>query len=402
MKNLFKKLVAFLFIVTLVTSCSHNESALDDLVQQKYAALDNLFSAYTVVKIDKDKLLDYSKQNHDQQFQLDLQIPEKPNWVFNVEFHDFFKGEYKAFETDADGNWVEVIRNDRSDAYHGQSSDLESRAMFIMEDHLFTGNIYEGDEEYFMEPLDRFVEGVSADLYVYYNADADIAGKNSTCGNTDEDFVPGENDLGNTAMDRANCREMSITYVADYQYRGKFSNNSTSTRNYIENRLRYGSYRYWGYNGYPLYFWLYRSYVRTTTSNAPTTSTNSSTALSQWRTWARANVSNGDSNLLYTGRDFGTLFGRAYVGTVCKYTSAGQRRAYGLVTKNSGISASTYNKVTAHEVGHNLGCSHQTTGFMKQGNHNNTTMASGTVSELNSYISSNNGCMPLRTCVSYR
>ena len=402
MKSFANKLLFFFLVAALITSCSHNESELNNPAQKKYAELDKLFSSYTVVKVDKDKLLDYSKEMHDDQFVLDLEIAEKPNWVFNVEFHDFFKDEYKSFETDTEGNWVEVIRNDRSDAYHGQSIDLENKGMFIMEDNLFTGNIYEGNEEFFIEPLDRFVKGAAADLYVYYNAEADIEGRYATCGNTEEDFSDIELGPVNTAVDRANCREMSMSYVADYQYRGKFSNNTTSTRNYIENRLRYASYRYWAYNDYPLYFWLFRSYIRTTTSNAPTSSTNSSTALSQWRSWARANISNGDSNLLFTGRDFGTLFGRAYVGTVCKYTSGGQRRAYGLVTKNSGISSTTYNKVTAHEVGHNLGCSHQSTGFMKQGNHGNTSMASGTETELDNYIANNNGCMPLRTCVNYR
>jgi len=60
--------------------------------------------------------------------------------------------------------------------------------------------------------------------------------------------------------------------------------------------------------------------------------------------------------MLFTGRNFENLFGIAYTGTVCKFFN-GQRRAFGFVTKNSGISATTYNKVTAHEIGHNLGCS---------------------------------------------
>ena len=401
MKNLFKHLFAFLFILVLVASCSKNQSDLDGLVQREYSELDDLFLSYTVVKVDKDKLLDHSKMMHDQKFELNLELKEKPNWVFNVEFYNFYKDDYKAFETDAEGNWVEVIRTDRSDSYHGLSKDKESRAMFIIEDEIFTANIYEGEQEYFIEPLSRFVKDASPDLYVYYTPEADIAAKSITCGNTDEDFVAEEYNSGNEASSRADCREMSLVYVADYQYRGKFSNNTVNTRNYIENRTRYASYRYWGYNDYPLHFWLFRSYIRTTTSNAPTTSTNSSTALSQWRTWGRANVSNGDCNLLFTGRDFGSLYGKAYTSTVCKYTS-GQRRSFGLVTKNDGVSSTTYNKVTAHEVGHTLGCSHQTSGFMKQGNHGSTTMASATETELDNYISSNNGCMPLRSCVWYR
>ena len=132
MKNFFNKLLAFVLIVLLITSCSQEELALNEIAKKEYTELDNLFSAYTVVKVDKDLILNHSKDMHDEQFVLDLQIEEKPNWVFNVGFHDFFKGEYKAYETDADGNWVEIIRTDRSDAYHGESVDLESRAMFII------------------------------------------------------------------------------------------------------------------------------------------------------------------------------------------------------------------------------------------------------------------------------
>jgi len=399
-KNFYCVLIVFLFLA----SCQKDKVSEENVSEQlRFEQLDELFTDYKVVTIAHQAILQHSLAHTEQGFTLDLQMEEKPSWVFTMNYHEFYDPDYKAYESDSNGNWVEVERVGRSDAFHGQSVDKQNRAMFIMEDQLLTGSIYEGDIEYFMEPLNRFVSTASPNQYVYYRTDADIIGNAATCGNSEADFSVISDPGNSTALSpRASCRDMSVTYVADYEYRGKFGNNTTSTRNYIENRLRYGSYRYWGYNSYPLYFRLWRSYIKTNTYNRPATSTNSSTFLSQFRAWCRAgNISHGDSNLIYTGRNFGTLFGKAYVGTVCKFYN-GQRRAYAMVTKNSGISASVYSKVTGHEVGHMLGCSHQSTGFMKQGNHSNSSMPTATRNELNNYIASNNSCMPYRTCVWYK
>lgn len=396
MKNfLILVMVAALFLF----GCSKQEKS---NFEEPLASLDEQFEEYEIVTLDVSSIITQAVGK--ESLTLNLGMEEKPEWVFNVQYHNFYHKDYTLYESNAQGDWVEVSKTDRNDAYHGLSVNKSHRAMFVVRENEFTATIFEDGRELFMEPLSNYIEGSPADQYIYYFVGGDKAAAHHSCGVSEEEIstyqqsVEG-NSNGHAKADQ--CRDMSITYVADYQYRGKFSNNTTNTRNYIEDRIKFASYRYWNYNDYPLYFNLYNAYIRTTTSNAPTSSTNSSTALSEFRTWARANITTRDCSLLFTGRDFGTLFGRAYVGTVCKSTSSGQKRAFGIVTKNSGISSGTYNKVTAHEVGHTLGCSHQTSGFMQQGNHNNTGMASGTRSELNTYISSNNSCIPLRTCVNF-
>lgn len=391
--------LAILFSSCLKEKISYDENG----INQQYNKLDQLFTEYTIVEIDNDKILDYSKEKHHEEFVLDLQIPNKPNWVFSVNFHDFFKPEYKSFISDVNGNWVEDVRTDRSDAYHGQSKDLKSRAMFIMEDDLFTGNIFDQDKEYFMEPLNRFVEHTAPNLYVYYPLEADIAGKDAKCGNTNENILNTEGrEIDNSEGNRASCREMSIMYTADNQFYTERGNNSvTSSRNYVENRLRYASYRYWGYNKYPLYFWLFRSYIRTSTGNPPTQSSNHQSAIYQWKTYANKYIKTGDCNILFTGRSFDVpISGTAYPSTVCKYSN-GKRRAFAMVRMKNGVSSGLYNKTTAHEVGHTLGAYHTSTGFMKLGGYA-SSMSSTTKTQLNNYISSNNSCMPYRNCVKYK
>ena len=389
-----------LTLIILFSSCEKEELVYDEnLIIGQYTALDKLFSEYTVVEIDNDGILDYSKEKHHEEFVLDLNITEKPNWVFNVNFHDFFGEDYKAFDTDANGNWVEIIRKDRSDAYHGQSNDLEKRAIFIMEDHLFTGNIFERNTEYFIEPLNRFVDNASANLYVYYPTAADIEGEKFRCGNTDSHTTADIHDTESeysSSTKAANCRELAITYVADFQYRAKFDDKSSSTRNYAENRIRFASYRYWGYNNYPLYFKLYRSYIRTTTSNPPSTSNEIWGAKDDFRRWASSNITRGDVNLLFTGRNFGGWHGWAHGTTVCKSPAY----ANAVVTKADGVSASRNNTIVAHEIGHTLSCSHEGWGFMKNGG-NSSGMHPSTRHQLDSYIYWNNWCMPSRSCVSY-
>ena len=378
-------LIAMLVSTFFIIGCGKQGK---NTIEESLPALDAQFEEYEIVTVDVQRIVNQTTRKYDASFTLNLGLAAKPEWVFEDQYHDFYHKDYKTYESNAQGEWVEVSNTDRSDAYHGLSLNGGHKAMFIVRDYEFTGIIIEHGQEIALEPLSIYVEDSPADQYIVYFVEGDKAATRQTCGVTEAEINAYQQSIinhshGNKA---AQCRDMSITYVADYEYRGKFSNNTTSTRNYIEDRIKFGSYRYWNYNDYPLFFNLYNSYVRTSTSNPPTSSTNSSTALSEFRSWARSNILTRDCSLLYTGRSFGSLYGKAYVGTVCKRNSSNQKRAFGLVTKNSGVSSGTYNKVTAHEVGHTLGCSHQSSGFMKQGNHSSTTMAAATEDELDDYI----------------
>jgi len=400
MHNLKMKLGLFSLLLAIASSVFLTSCEQQSIIAEspRFEVLDNLFSQYQVVTIANDELLALSEERKEEGFVLDLMIQEKPDWSFSVEFHDFYAEDYKAYESDANGDWVEIVPTDRSDAFHGLSLDKKSRAMFIMEDEQFSGEIYEGDIQYGLEPLTEFVPNASLDQYVYYRLDADIAGNQMECGNTDDDRS-GEDPSGIGL--RADCRNMSVTYIADYEYYKKFDKSSSKTRSYIEKRLKYGSYRYWGYNEYPLYFRLWKSYVKRNTSDRPATSSDKATFLRQWRSWGRdGNIGQADANLLYTGRNFGGLYGIAYANTVCRRYN-GERRAYSFITKVSGVSSPVYSKVTGHEIGHLLGASHTSSGFMKQGNHSNSSMPQTTHDELDDYISDNNSCMSYRDCVGY-
>lgn len=397
--RLFRPLTACLLLALGTFGCQQS----DDLNPSgagtpRFESLDRAFTDYEVVTLAVDELLTQSADNKTGGFVLDLDLPNKPNWVFTVQYHDFYDADYQAFESDANGDWVEVVRTGRSDAFHGQSVDKQSRAMFIMEDEHLSGEIYEGDVQYGLEPLSQYEASAPRDQYVYYRLDADIAAMQADCGN---DGAGHDDAPANVPLKAAQCRDMSVTYVADYAYYQKFGNNTANTRSFIENRLRYGSYRYWGYNEYPLYFRLYASYVQTNDSNTPATSSDSRTFLSQWRDWGNSgNIGRADENVLFTGKDFGGLFGIAYVGQVCRQVS-GNNQAFAMVTKIDRISSAVYSKVTGHEVGHNLGAGHQDTGFMKQGNHTNTSMPQATRNDLDAHIGQYNSCMGLRDCVAY-
>ena len=403
MKQFLLYLTAFA-LAAFTFSCQ-DEAAISSSedTQANYSELDAAFTGYEVVELPTADILARSVGREADGFNLDLGLTEHPTWNFLLQHHDFTNGgDYKAYVSGENGDWVEIEREGRQDAYHGQTVDHQSRGMFLMEDNVLRAEIYDADVQYGLDPLSEYVAGASPNQYVLYRLDADIAGNRFECGTEDDVHLDGKQ-VGGDAF-KATCREMSVSYIADYDfYKNKFGRNSTNTRNWMEARLKFGSYRYWGYNDYPLYFWLYRSYVQTNGNNEPSTSSNSSTFLSNYRAWARAgNITRGDANLCYTGTDFGGLFGLAYTSTVCKFTSSGKRRAFGIVTKLSGISSSVYSKVTGHEIGHELGAGHQNSGFMKQGNHSNSSMPTATRNQLNTHINSYNSCMGNKTCVNLR
>jgi|GEM_PF-3037068 len=406
----FKILSVLLLITFCVIGCQKDQK--ETVKVEKFEVLDDLFTKYNVVSINNQELLDLSKGKKNEVFTLDLKLEEKPNWVFSVQFYDFYSEDYKAYESDLNGNWIEVQRTNRSDAFHGQSSDLESRALFVMEDNHFTGTVIEGNNEFFIEPLSEFVKGADPNLYVYYDISADITGQSTACGNMDQDetFIKGDESSSTTLRSSGNCKELSIAYVADYELLQKNNGDVDYTRYYVENMLKYGSYRYWGYNNYPLYFKIYGSYVMTNNSNPPTTSTSIGTSLNQFKAWGNdGNIQVRDCNLLYTGREYISpsgfnYYGIAKVSTVCQSDQDGYK-AFGLcVSKLSGVSSHVQSKVTAHEVGHTLGCGH-TSGtnhdFMAQGKHSSKDMSTITWNALDNYIGANNTCMPSKPCVNF-
>jgi hypothetical protein len=404
-------LLSSCFLLLFLHSCSsdyldeENSNDVDATTEVDLSKLDTFIGNYEIIELNNQDLLEYTlNQGKANSFTLDLKIESFPNWVFDVGYIEVYDENYKAYESDESGNWIEVSPG-RSDTYHGNSKDMKSNAIFSVNDNYLSGLIFTGTEEYVLDPVNLYVENASPNLYIIYKPKDDLVEKSLFCDNPD--IISDKANLGETSnRQMANCRELSISYVADYHYYvNRGGSSTTATRNFINDRIKFASYRYWSYNDYPLYFWLFSSAVKTNLTNQPSTATNTSDALSQWRSYGQdGNISVGDAQILFAGRDFGSSFGRAYTGTTCKTTFwTGKRTAYAIVTNSSSASTSSvWNKVVAHEVGHNLNGSHTTTGFMKQGDHSNSTMSSTTVSEFDNYISNNNGCMPLKTCAGWR
>lgn len=249
--------------------------------------------------------------------------------------------------------------------FKGQvAGDADSRVrMTITPDHV-SGYIRTAEDWIFIDPVSEFHRGAQNGFVVYRDKDV-VPAEAGACGTSHRhhsseilDSLPGgvgdviRNDglLGSKGIS-VEAELLQVATECDGQYFADFGNPGVFNRiNGILNAVE----------------GIYESEIDTSISitnqqcwssipNDPYTSLNAETSLTQFRDWWNANKGGTTRDVAhkFSGKNYsGSTIGIAWVGVICNVPSL----SYGISQDISG--SSSRNRLTAHEIGHNLSARH--------------------------------------------
>jgi len=287
---------------------------------------------------------------------ISVSIPfEDRNYTLELEPYSVRSDDYKVFMQDEAGELYEVpaspIRTLR-----GSIAELEgSVAAGSLMDEGLTVRIRLADgQEFWMEPISEKIGSRNADLYAFYKT-TDIIPSGGICAAEDHMEVGNVlSMLGN--YDRANSANRGIMVAqlgvdTDYEYYQDWGGSTETRINSVINSLNVQ------YENEVMLRHEITTIIVRSSSNDPYTSTDAETLLYEFGNEWNNNQGSipRDVAHLFTGKNIqnGTI-GIAWLGVIC-YTSS----AYGLVQSDCCGSFGCTTDLSAHELGHNWGASHQ-------------------------------------------
>lgn len=297
----------------------------------------------------------------------------------------------KAAEPDAEF-WVDDVQQPMPEIFTltGFRRGTSEPCVITLAEGWFSAVFKENGEEYFVQAKRDFDPSASNDQFVIYRAQDVIDPGPTACGGDHlhaeafGDSHPAQED------DRATCKKVKMTVVADPQFRDDYSSNANCLAA-MTAQINNASYCYWNNTNLLLDLTVSKNYIYTSTSSF--SSSNPETLLGQLRTWGNASSARRSNiNFLFTGKDLtGTTVGIAYVGVTCETPSY----AYALGEKMS--TTAYWRNLIAHETGHTFNAPHHSSGIMQSMVTTSNTFSSSSKSTIQSFTNANN-CYTTGTC----
>lgn len=310
--------------------------------------LNKLFNKYELVKIETQLVnrgnLNVSFTANKQRFDIEL----TPNQIFSLN--------YKAVEMQ--GDVIKAVKPSSLKTYEGVVKDRTGTARFTEKEGIVEGAIFTPNENYFLEPLNKYFSSAKSDEYIFYRSSDLKFDESRTCG-----LSIGKEKSANTKSTQSRkqsktqvfsnpasyLKEVELAIEADTEFVRSLggAENAQDEITRIINQVD-GVYK-------SLSLTIKITHMRFWESGQPYTSTHPDTLLKQLKD--RCNIDlvdiNRDAVHLFTGKDLnGTVVGIAYRGEICNHLE----NSYGL--SQLVTSANQKIAVTAHEIGHNFSATH--------------------------------------------
>ncbi len=307
--------------------------------------------------------------------------------------NDIRSSQFKAVAMTGKG--AEELTQTFANTYRGfESDDPRNIVRLNIDESQFEGYINSGKRWIYFDKLNRYLPAESDDKIVVYDATDVIPDLTKTCGS---DMLKVEkkkfdSQLHQRSAATGNCHFLEIATEADYEYFQAFSQSANLAFRRIRDILNLVEGLYTP--SYNVKFILTYQQIWTIPDD-PYAGDSLQKILPQFKDWWNNNRSfvSRDETHLYTGRSVqNSTVGLAYVGTVCD-----DNNYYSSVVNYSPVSNKTV-ALSAHEIGHNFGASHDATcngnDIMCPHIQSGTPMwSSQSLTEIQNYIDNSGSCL---------
>ncbi len=365
------------------------------------------FTQFSIFQIDA-KQLDNYLQSNPEQIRFNLSLGQQFDWDVYLVPNDLRSEDYQLTIMTAEGLMAQP--KNPNIAFNGYlQNGTNNRVALTVFDHFIYGFFQQGNEVYFIEPLQYLVPGAEEDLFLVYAQSDVIDNGEHKCG-ADEleenqklmqqkqhahDYADIDNDDGE-AKSVVACYNIELAIASDFLMFQKYGSipaveahnvgvmNNVATN--FDNEFNHA-----------IEFLIVTQFVADCAACDPfDTTTDAGDLLDSFTAWGNSGgfgVS-FDMGQLWTDRDFnGPTIGIAWLNGLCN------TQKYHCLQDFTSI-AWGLRVLTAHEIGHNLSATHDTgSGFIMSPVVNNTnTWSAASIGDIDSYVQFkiNTGC--LQTC----
>jgi len=345
----------FIFNITVFKTAGQTQILFDNFKKDERTSIHTKFISSSKAQVDIASIHQAISAG---ERRLSIQVGEK-SWRFVLTENNLIAPDY--FVTIAGKNGQTILKEHTVKTFDGVMEGQSGHISLTIDKDFINALVSTGREEYFIEQSLLFDPESGQNEVLIYNSRDVIMDGTFTCGVTERHLVdtetPGK--LEERFVNQCLVVELAIAsdalMYAKYGSAANVQNHNIAVMNNVAFNYRHEFIENIEYT-------IVTQYVSTQQSNDPltplTVSTDPSTVLPNFRTWGN----NGgfgtsyDVAQFWTDRDFdGTTVGLAYVGVVC-----GGSRYH--ILQDFSANATSLRVMTAHEIGHNFGASHDADG----------------------------------------
>lgn len=346
----------------------------------------NVYGAFAINEKSISKYVD----ENDGAAAFTLSLSEDLSFDLYLFERNILSDDYVLTTSNEDGQLQDVESFQRPKTYYGYLPDkLNSEIALTIADDFIYGFIFDGTDSYFIQPEKDWLEGSSR--FVIYNEKDAKENPDVSCGVTAAHNHKKEDNNAQYNPENESCLKAPYAIANDFSIFAKYG----STANVMNRNIgvvNNVNVNYKGFFSSDIELQIVQQVIVTSSVGNPwTSSTDPYVLLPDFTNWGPTGFSQTYADAsLWSNRDFdGATVGLAYVGTVCGLSRYNVLQDY---TSN----AASIRVLTAHELGHNFGASHDASGapyIMAPSVGNATSWSSASINSINNLLASVS-CLP--------